>query len=73
MAFSVFHKYRSEVAGDVISGMAVESVSMGVRATVAELFDSLAGRTRFMHFCTAYNGILKPTEKSSSFVYPASL
>ena len=31
--FSNFGKFRSEVAGDVISGVAVEWVGTGVRAT----------------------------------------
>ena len=28
--------------------------------TVAELFDSLSGRTRFSHFCAVFNNILQP-------------
>ena len=57
------------IAGDVISGVAVDYVvwisvqhlvNMGY--TVTELFDSLAGRTRFTHhFCSVFNCILQPT------------
>ena len=39
-------------AGDVVSGMALDYISMNVPAkfgAVAELFDSLAGRTRFTY------------------------
>ena len=33
-------------------------------STVAELFDSLSGRTRFAHFCAAFNNIWQPTGSS---------
>ena len=56
--FSNFGKCQSEVAGDVISGVAIDYVGADVRAsrggseTVTEIFDSLAGQIRFMHhFC----------------------
>ena len=36
---------------------------------MAELFDSLAGRTRFTHhFCVVFNGIFHPTAATSNVI-----
>ena len=67
--FPNFDTCRSEVAGDVISGVAVDYVGLDVRATFGEsgfnssrnilLFDGPASFTR--HFCAVFNCILQPT------------
>ena len=56
---------------DVMSGAAFDYVGMDVRANFcdsrlksAELFGSLASRTRFTHSCAAFNCILQPNGNS---------
>ena len=62
---------RLEVSDNVISGAAVGWVGVDVRVKFddstlnsAELFDSLAGRTRFAHFCAVFNCIVQPIRRS---------
>ena len=69
--FSNLNKCRLEAAGDVISGVVLDYVSMDVPASfgeyklkVVELFDPLSARTRFAHFCAIFNYILQPTRSS---------
>ena len=60
---SNFDNCRLEVAGDVISGAALNYVSIDVLAKFgySRLFDSLASLTCFTHFCAVFNCILQPT------------
>ena len=67
--FSIVDKCRSEVADDVISGEVVDKGGTYVLvkygdSTVTELLDSLAGRTRFTHFCEVFNCILRQNGNS---------
>ena len=69
--FSNFKKCRLEVAGDVISSVAVDYVGMDVGATFGEsglntcrIILLLAGRTRFTrHFCAVFNWIFAADRK----------
>ena len=64
-------KCRAEVAGGVISGMAVDGAGADIRVTFGDstlnnglLIRLLAGRTRFTHFCAVFNCIWQPIGSS---------
>ena len=70
VSFPYFEKCWSEVVGDVISGVAVAYVSMGVRATFGK-YGLNSGRIIWLlypagpvlcwTFCPVFNEILQPT------------
>ena len=66
--FLNFHKCPTEVDGEVISGVTVDTVGMGVRVKFCDsrlnsgrVIKILAGQIRFTYFCAIFNCILQPT------------
>ena len=78
--FTNFDRCRAQVASDFISGVAVGYVRMDVlvklddsRLSSGRIIRLFAGRTRFMHFCAAFNFLFAAGRKQLIISYVADL